>query len=141
MSNIDRLRVAGGAVLALLAALYCVPATADDYTVSGDDVITAVAQGQTSDGKSLDMLLLEMEGNTIHLNGAFVFTTQTEGTSFYVGVGDNVPRLICVQKSKDKRLAAMQTVKNVGTYDIVGDYDVYTSGVIYLTECDFAYKP
>lgn len=141
MSKFDRLRVAGGAVLALLAALSCVPAIAADYTVSGDDVTTAVAMGQTSDGKSLDMLLLEMEGNTIHLTSAFVFTTQTEGTSFYVGIGDNVPRLICVQKSKEKRLHAMQTVKNVGSYNIVGDFDVYTSGVIYLTECDFEYLP
>jgi hypothetical protein len=137
---INRVRVLSGAV-ALLAALASAPAFADDYTVEGDDVISAVGMGQTSDGKSLDMLLLEMEGNTIHLKSAFVFTTQTEGTSFYVGVGDNVPRLICVQKSKEKRLAAMQTVKNVGSYNIVGNFDVYTSGVIYLTECDFEYIP
>lgn len=140
MSRINHLSTLG-AVVGLLAALSSVPAFADDYTVDGEDVITAVSMGQTSDGKSLDMLLLEMEGNTIHLTSAFVFTTQTEGTSFYVGVGDNVPRLICVEKSKEKRLAAMQTVKNVGSYNIVGNFDVYTSGVIYLTECDFEYLP
>lgn len=132
------------AVLAALlagAAIASTSALADDYLVDGQDVIMAVGMGQTSDGKSLDMLLLEMEGNTIHLNGAFVFTTQTEGTTFYVGVGDNVPRLICAQKSKEKRLSAMQTVKKIGGYNIVGTYDVYKGGVIFLTECDFEYVP
>jgi hypothetical protein len=114
---------------------------ADDYVIDGQDVIMAVGLGQTSEGKSLDMMLLEMEGNTVHLNSAFVFTTQTEGTTFYVGVGDNVPRLICAQKSKEKRLSAMQTVNKIGGYNIVGTYDVYKGGVIFLTECDFEYIP
>ena len=135
--------VRSAAVAALLscAALVSAVALADDYVVDGQDVIMAVGMGQTSDGKSLDMLLLEMEGNTIHLNSAFVFTTQTEGTTLYVGVGDNVPRLICAQKSKEKRLSAMQTVKKIGGYNIVGTYDVYKGGVIFLTECDFEYAP
>lgn len=114
---------------------------AEDYVIDGQDVIMAVGLGQTSEGKSLDMMLLEMEGNTVHLNSAFVFTTQTEGTTFYVGVGDNVPRLICAQKSKEKRLSAMQTVNKIGGYNIVGTYDVYKGGVIFLTECDFEYIP
>lgn len=135
--------VRSAAVTALIscAAVVSTSALADDYVVDGQDVIMAIGMGQTSDGKSLDMLLLEMEGNTIHLNGAFVFTTQTEGTTFYVGVGDNVPRLICAQQSKEKRLSAMQTVKKIGGYNIVGTYDTYKGGVIFLTECDFEYIP
>lgn len=135
--------VRSAAVVALLsaAAMTSASALADDYVVDGQDVIMAVGLGQTSDGKSLDMLLLEMEGNTIRLKSAFVFTTQTEGTTFYVGVGDNVPRLICAQKSKEKRLSAMETVKKIGGYNIVGTYDVYRGGVIFLTECDFEYIP
>ncbi len=132
--------IVAGAVLSLLL-MSGVPALAADYTVDGNEIITAVNMGQTSDGMSLDRLLLEMEGNTIHVNGAFVFTTQTEGSTFYVGVGDNVPRLICAQKSKEKRIAAMDTVKKIGGYNIVGTYDVFTGGVIYLTECDFEYVP
>ncbi len=132
--------IVAGAVLSLLL-MSGVPALAADYTIDGNEIITAVNMGQTSDGMSLDRLLLEMEGNTIHVNGAFVFTTQTEGSTFYVGVGDNVPRLICAQKSKEKRIAAMDTVKKIGGYNIVGTYDVFTGGVIYLTECDFEYVP
>lgn len=132
--------IVAGAVLSLLL-MSGVPALAADYTIDGNEIITAVNMGQTSDGMSLDRLLLEMEGNTIHVNGAFVFTTQTEGSTFYVGIGDNVPRLICAQKSKEKRIAAMDTVKKVGGYNIVGTYDVFTGGVIYLTECDFEYVP
>ena len=133
-------RFAAVATLMSVAAM-TTSVLAEDYVIDGQDVIMAVGMGQTSDGKSLDMMLLEMEGNTIHLNSAFVFTTQTEGTTFYVGVGDNVPRLICAQKSKEKRLSAMQTVKNIGGYNIVGTYDVYKGGVIFLTECDFEYVP
>ena len=134
-------RSAAVAALLSCAAVVSTLALADDYLVDGQDVIMAVGMGQTSDGMSLDRLLLEMEGNTIHVNGAFVFTTQTEGSTFYVGVGDNVPRLICAQKSKEKRLSAMQTVQKIGGYNIVGTYDVYKGGVIFLTECDFEYIP
>jgi hypothetical protein len=138
MVGIDR----SAAVATLMSvAVMTTSVLADDYVIDGQDVIMAVGMGQTSDGKSLDMMLLEMEGNTVHLNSAFVFTTQTEGTTFYVGVGDNVPRLICAQKSKEKRLSAMQTVKKIGGYNIVGTYDVYKGGVIFLTECDFEYVP
>lgn len=124
-----------------LVLMSSVPALAADFTVDGSEIIMAVGMGKTSDGMSLDRLLLEMEGNTVHVNGAFVFTTQTEGSTFYVGIGDNIPRLICAQKSKEKRIAAMDTVKKIGGYNIVGTYDVFTGGVIYLTECDFEYIP
>ena len=134
-------RAAAVAALLSCAAVVSTSGLAAEYVVDGQDVIMAVGMGQTSDGKSLDMLLLEMEGNIIHLNSAFVFTTQTEGTTFYVGVGDNVPRLICAQQSKEKRLTAMQTVRNIGGYNIVGTYDTYKGGVIFLTECDFEYIP
>jgi len=38
---------------------------------------------------------------------------------------DNVPRLRCVDKAKEKQLSAMLTVKNLGTYNFVGNFDLH----------------
>jgi hypothetical protein len=124
-----------------LAVMSSATVLAEDYTVDGQDMIMALGMGETADGKSKDMLLLEMEGNTIHVTNAFIFATQTEGSNFYVAMGDNIPRLICVQMSKEKRLSAMQTVGKIGRYNIVGTWNKFTDGIVFLQECDFEYIP
>jgi hypothetical protein len=135
--------VRSAVVAALLsgAVIVSAPALAEDYTVDGQDIIMALGIGETADGKSKDMLLLEMEGNTIHVTNAFVFATQTEGSNFFVAMGDNIPRLMCVQTSKEKRLSAMQTVGKIGGYNIVGTWNKFTDGIVFLQECDFEYIP
>lgn len=138
---VDIVRAAAVTALLSCAAMVSTSAVAEDYMVDGHDIIMALGLGETADGKSKDMLLLEMEGNTINVTNAFIFATQTEGTNFFVAMGDNVPRLMCVQKSKEKRLSAMQTVEAIGAYNIVGTWEKYTDGIIFLQECDFEYIP
>lgn len=135
------IRAAGVAALMAAAAVFSSPTLAEDYTVDGHDIIMALGLGETAAGKSKDLLILEMEGNTIRVTNAFIFATQTEGTNFFVAMGDNIPRLMCVQKSKEKRLSAMQTVEKIGGYNIVGEWDKYTDGIVFLQECDFEYIP
>lgn len=135
------IRTAGVAALMAVAAVFSMPTLAEDYTVDGQDIIMALGLGETAAGKSKDLLILEMEGNTIRVTNAFIFATQTEGTNFFVAMGDNIPRLMCVQKSKEKRLSAMQTVEKIGGYNIVGAWDKYTDGIVFLQECDFEYIP
>lgn len=129
------------AAVVIASTLTLSPAVADDYTVSAREVVDALYFGQTSDGKSKDLLLLEMEGNTIHMAGAFVYSTGTVDDTFLAVAGDNTPRVVCIQSSKEKRIAAISTLTKKGAYNIVGEWLRFDNelGAVVLGECTFEF--
>ena len=109
---------------------------------SGDYVVdfnlaTAMFLGETKDGRSMSRIALEMEDRTVFINSIYAYGT-SEGTGYYtIIMGDNTPRVLCRQTSREARLHAMDELKKPDTYAVRGRYDAYDGRKITLVECQF----
>jgi len=100
------------------------------------DFSYALFAGADTNGKTKEQYLLDIEGSKrIKLLGAFVYGKDTSGDPWSLLIGDNTPRIICEQQSKEAKMVIANLTGKLSEATINGDYKTFTGNKLYLTNC------
>ena len=110
-----------------------------DYVINYD-LTGAMFMGETNNGTPISRVFLEMEDRMVFLAGEFVYGFANSARSYQVLIGDNEPRIICQQNSKQARLHAMDVAQSKGSYAIRGRFLDYNGQQLTLVDCQLEKK-
>jgi len=97
----------------------------------------ALVYGADTDGKKKEVYLLEMQdAGKIILRNSFVYGKDTSSESeWLLLIGDNKPRIICQQKTKEAKMVIANMDKKLSGATVEGEYSRFSSDKLYLTNC------
>ena len=113
-------------------------AISQEKVVSFDamDFSYALFAGKDTNEKTKEQYLLDMDGaKRIKLTGAFVYGKDTSGSPWLLLIGDNTPRIICEQESKEAKSVVAGLTEKLSQATVNGDYKTFEGNKLYLTNC------
>jgi TolA-binding protein len=107
----------------------------NQITLDGGDLSYAMFMGDDGKGKTKEAYFLEMDQKNVTLTHSFVYGKDTTSSSMWLLlIGDNTPRIICEQSTKEAKMVVANMSKK-GFATVAGDYARVSGGIVYLTNC------
>lgn len=92
--------------------------------------------GADEDGKTKEAWLLDLDGaKKVKVVNAFVYGKDTSGSSWDLLIGDNTPRIICQQETKEAKQVVANMTKKMSDATLEGDYSMFSGNKLYLKNC------
>jgi cytochrome c5 len=114
-------------------------AAAESSTVTIDamDFSYALFSGDDGKGKSKESYLLDLsDAKNVRLINAFVYGKDTtSGSTWSLLIGDNTPRIICQQSSKQAKKVVVNLTKKLSNATVEGEYVDFELNRLILRDC------
>jgi hypothetical protein len=105
-------------------------------TIDAMDFSYALFAGADTNGKKKEAYLLEIQDTKVKLINAFVYGKDTSSESAWkLLIGDNTPRIICEQKTKESKMVIANLDKKLADATLEGDYSRFSGNILYLSNC------
>ena len=120
------------------------PAIKSKPTVSidGDQFMVAQFRGTDDNGKKKEAYMLDLQdAGKVIVTNSFVYGKDTTNESeWLLLIGDNTPRIICKQKTKEAKMVIANMDKKISNATVEGEYSRFSDNKLYLENCSITSK-
>lgn len=112
------------------------PHKIDSVTIDADSFTHALYVGQDMAGRKKEDYVAELK-NAAHVKvlNAYVYQKDTSSDQWLLVIGDNSPRIICQQKTRESKVSIKKLDTPISHGVVEGDFDSFNGNRLYLNDC------